>query len=293
MDALKELFRNTSSLQLVLGAIFFAVGVLGIFPIGVDKVRELSPWQQAAFAIVAVILAIPAGFKLFRDLLPYLKFKRTDAPINREYEERFQAAQQETRDIIPDRQILAEEDVWGPRIAIINDDIKKARANVIVSSDDNYLQAKGGVAKALVERAGQEVLEELTRRRRNRLKQGDIAITGGGASGALAILHPAVIDLDEQRYPNQQLIRKIVRRSLACATALGATSIVFPVLGGGTGSKYLTPWESIQAIIGEIVSLVKNARAHGEDDLTFIALYVFNPADVGGDLKKLLSPAAR
>ena len=293
MDALKELFRNTSSLQLVLGAFFFAVGVLGIFPIGVDKVRELSPWQQAIFAMIAVVLAIPAGFKLFRDLLPYLKFKRTDAPINREYEERFQAAQQETRDIIPDRQILAEEDIWGPRIAIINDDIKKARANVIVSSDDNYLQAKGGVAKALIERAGQEVLEELTRRRRNRLKQGDIAITGGGASGALAILHPAVIDLDEQRYPNQQLIRKIVRRSLACATALGATSIVFPVLGGGTGSKYLTPWESIQAMIGEIVSFVKDARAYEEDDLTFIALYVFNPADVGGDLKQLLSPAAR
>jgi O-acetyl-ADP-ribose deacetylase (regulator of RNase III) len=288
LDVLKALFGNAASVLVFVSAVFFLAGLIGIVPTGadLDKALVLSGLQRTALIVAALL--IPLGFAVHR----YLQLKQTAAPSDPDYNDRFHAEQKKLKDIVPAKQLLAEEEAWGPRIVVINDNIVNATAQVIVSSDDNHLQAKGGVAKAVVENAGPAVLRELVRRRSHRLKQGDLAITSGGDSGALAILHPAVIDLDEHRYPNQQLIRKIVRRSLACATALGAESIAFPVLGGGTGSKHLTPWESIQAMLGEIVSFVRTADVHGEDGLTFIGLYVFNPADIRGELRLLLSPPA-
>jgi O-acetyl-ADP-ribose deacetylase (regulator of RNase III) len=166
-----------------------------------------------------------------------------------------------------------------------------ARTDILVSSDDNYLQAKGGVAKAILDKAGSVVEAELARRRRHPLRQGDIAVTGGGLTGARAILHPAIIDLDQSRYPNQSLIRKVVRRSLSCAVALGAGSIAFPVLGGGTASKYLEPWESIQAIVGETLDHVRGSDTRTMGGLIYIALYVYDPKDIKGDINALIEGA--
>jgi O-acetyl-ADP-ribose deacetylase (regulator of RNase III) len=166
-----------------------------------------------------------------------------------------------------------------------------AKAEVLVSSDDNYLQAKGGVAKAILDKAGIDTLRELNYYRKSepKLGHGDVVVTTGGGTGARAIIHPAVIDLVQDRYPNQDLIRKVVSRCLDCAVAFGARSIAFPVLGGGTASKHLKPWDSIQAIVSELMTFAEKYDVHADGELSNIALYVFDTKTIAGDLDSLFT----
>jgi O-acetyl-ADP-ribose deacetylase (regulator of RNase III) len=115
----------------------------------------------------------------------------------------------------------------------------------------------------------------------HRFKQGQIAITTGGDRERRAIIHPAVIDLDENRYPTAEVVRSVVRRSLECSVAIGAQSVSFPVLGGGTASKFLKPTESVRTLTTEVPRFLKQYE-NDPDGLSHVALYIFDPADADG-----------
>ncbi len=116
-------------------------------------------------------------------------------------------------------------------------------------------------------------------------------MTSGGNTKARVILHPVVLDHDLSLYPTPAVIRTVVERCLACAAAVGAETIAFPVLGGGTASKNLDPRESVRTI-------VKTAREHLEEGkldasrLRSIFLCVFEQKDVPDDLEALLAADA-
>jgi hypothetical protein len=107
-----------------------------------------------------------------------------------------------------------------------------------------------------------------------------------------AIIHAAVIDLDENRYPTVETIRIVTRRILECAVALGARSIAFPVLKGGRATRYLRSSDSVNMIASEILAFM-NADDYFAEGLKRVALYVFNRADADALPKVLVEGGSR
>jgi O-acetyl-ADP-ribose deacetylase (regulator of RNase III) len=112
-------------------------------------------------------------------------------------------------------------------------DLTKSSAEVLVSSDDNYLSMGGGVSSSLLRAGGPEVQSHA--RKLVPLKQGDVAVTTAGLLAAKYIFHAVTIDMDERRYPDPQIIRTLVTRSLELSESLRIRSITYPALGTGVG----------------------------------------------------------
>lgn len=283
---MKEILSDFRSLILVLTVILIIIAILGRIPTGSspDSFISLNIIKRILFVVLAIVVVM-TGF-----LIEHMKTKGRIKPREtKEYTNQFQRTQDEIKVIIPAHNIVDEEDFEKTRFVILNGNILDARTDVIVSSDDNYLQAKGGVAKAILDKAGPTVSSELERYRRYKLKQGDLVFTTGGSSNIRAIIHPAVIDLDENRFPDEILVRKIVRRCLYCAIAFGAKRIAFPVIGGGTGSLHLKASESYEAIVSEVVKFLQNDNLTNGDFLTYVALYVFNSEDITGKISEVIT----
>ena len=283
-EIVKQAFKDIKSFVLFMFVILIVVSILGSIPMGPNSAKaiQLGTTERILFVVLAFFILGVTGFRSF-----ILQPKGPEPPKNKEYSDLLSSAEQKSREIIPLQNIIAERQIANCRVVIVNDDIVNSRTDILVSSDDNYLQAKGGVAKALVDSGGPDVKTELTRRRQHKLQHGDIAVTTGGRTGAIAIIHPAIIDLDLNLYPDPPLIGTVVRRSLRCAISLGAKSIAFPILGGGTASKTLRPWESIKAIIAEILNVLENSQTSGDGNLVYIALYVFDRSDIEEDIELL------
>lgn len=190
--------------------------------------------------------------------------------------------------LTPDEKIVVDKQIGQTHLLVINDDICNAATDIVVSSDDNYFTARYGVSKMLLDKLGEGVRRELERYRKagfrqneSGFRQGQVAITTGGQWGRRAVIHAAVIDLDRNHYPTREAIQTVTRRSLACAVALGAQSIAFPVLGGGYATKHMNPRACVNAIATEILAFMDGPdRDRGQ--LSGINLYIFNPQDNAG-----------
>jgi O-acetyl-ADP-ribose deacetylase (regulator of RNase III) len=112
-------------------------------------------------------------------------------------------------------------------------DLAQSSAEVLVSSDDNYLSMGGGVSRSLLHAGGSEIQSHA--RKLLPLKQGDVAVTTAGRLRAKYIFHAVTIDLDQGRYPDPPSIKSLVDRSLDLAESLHIRSITYPALGTGTG----------------------------------------------------------
>jgi O-acetyl-ADP-ribose deacetylase (regulator of RNase III) len=177
--------------------------------------------------------------------------------------------------------ILLEKPIGTSCFVVINDDICQASAELIVSSDDNHFTARGGVSKAILTKLGPYVRQQLDYFERKEFRQGHIVVTTGGDWDRRAVIHAAVIDLDENRYPTEESIRLVTRRILNCAVALGARTIALPVLGGGYATKYINSLGAVNAVSSEIVNFLE--RHSGElDELRRVFLYIYDRADADG-----------
>jgi O-acetyl-ADP-ribose deacetylase (regulator of RNase III) len=202
-----------------------------------------------------------------------------------------EAAKAAIAQLTAQEKIVVDRQFGEVRLRVINDDIRHATTDVIVSSDDNYFTARDGISKLLLDKLGAEVRRELDHYQKVGFRQGQVAVTTGGKWGRRAVIHAAVIDLDDQLYPTPQAIRILTRRSLGCAVALGARSIAFPVLGGGYASKHIGPNDCVKAIATEIVAFLTDQN-EDRDQLRGIMLYIFNPQDNAG-LPDILLDAGR
>jgi len=270
---LKFEFKEIPAVIIVLATLAAAIGLLGTNPLAPS--RELDPYTRAAFGVLATGLAI-AAFSMAR-----IKTPEVPRPTD-DYRERFDAAQEEFARLTPDFDIIAELQIGRVKFAVLNANILQATTDVIVSSDDNHFTARGGVAKADLTKAGPDVYRQLERFRKHRFRQGQIALTTGGNWNIRALIHAAVIDLEENRFPNEATIRRLTRRSLECAVAIGAHGITFPVLGGGTASKFITPQESVRALASETIEFLQQHLLDEDVTLTYVAIHVFNRADASG-----------
>lgn len=131
------------------------------------------------------------------------------------------------------------------KIEIIEGDITRAPADVLVNAANNHLWMGAGVAGALKRAGGREIEEEAVSK--GPISVGETVVTGAGKLGAKNIIHAAVMDQDLRT--DAAIIRRATVSSLKTADQLGLRSIAFPALGSGVGGFPLA--ECAEIMIGE------------------------------------------
>jgi O-acetyl-ADP-ribose deacetylase (regulator of RNase III) len=274
----------------IVGIIAAGIAIIGNNPLA--PASELSGWERGGLGALGAVC-----------LLLFLFWYRSQTSsgvdpgvVDPDYKARFDAAQLRIREITPEDRIIDHITINGIKFDVINGNILDSKDEIIVSSDDNRFTAAGGVAHAIVSKAGAPIIKELAQYKKRKFRQGQLAVTSAGYLDRYCIFHHVVIDHDENRYPDEETIEKIVYRSLLyrslqCAVTLGASSIAFPVLGGGTATKTLMPSDSVRVIVRSILEYL-NQTSTAKDSLSYIALYIFDKRDADG-VSQLVHPSHR
>jgi O-acetyl-ADP-ribose deacetylase (regulator of RNase III) len=195
--------------------------------------------------------------------------------------ERVRTAKLEIAHLTSADKIIANKKIGHGSVVVLNDDICNASFDVIVSSDDNHFRAEGGVSQMILKKLGPDVRRQLDYFRTQGFRQGEVAVTTGGDWNRRAVIHAAVVDLDNIQYPTLECIRTVTRRALHCADAMGARSIAFPVLGGGYAKTMFRPQDNVNVIASEIIAFLKEQRGP-ESSLRRVAFYIFKREDAEG-----------
>jgi O-acetyl-ADP-ribose deacetylase len=114
----------------------------------------------------------------------------------------------------------------------------------IVSSDDNYLSASGGVSAAILKVADDETVrgqmmdlvsgaQSGQEQSQSNLVGGQVVATVAGKLEAQFIFHCVAIDIDRNIRPDRTVVRELIVRCLELARNLGLASIAFPLVGAG------------------------------------------------------------
>jgi O-acetyl-ADP-ribose deacetylase (regulator of RNase III) len=168
---------------------------------------------------------------------------------------------------------LSEYRIGNAIFAVQYGDITACQANIIVSSDDNYLSMGGGVSYAISRAAGESMIAEA--RKQLPLKLGDVAVTSSGKLSCRYILHVVTIDHDTGAVADSEVIRSATRRCLELATVLRGNSIVFPALGTGVARF------PFQRCADAMVSAIVEELEKGGPERVTITLYQARGERVG------------
>ena len=136
--------------------------------------------------------------------------------------------------------------------AITYSDITSVSADVLVSSDDNYLSMGGGVSAAIARGAGPALIADA--RKHIPLSIGDVVVTSAGELAAKYVFHGVTIDKTRMAPADTDTIRRITRKCLDLAVALGVRKIAFPALG--TGAALVPAEPGAEAMTREIASFL-------------------------------------
>src|SRR5712691_11316035 len=109
----------------------------------------------------------------------------------------------------------AEYNMNGVIFAVQYGDITACSADVLVSSDDNYLSMGGGVSYTISRAAGASLTREA--RKQLPLKLGDVAVTSAGRLHSKYVFHGVTIDHDTQALADAEIIENTTRRCLELA----------------------------------------------------------------------------
>jgi O-acetyl-ADP-ribose deacetylase (regulator of RNase III) len=115
--------------------------------------------------------------------------------------------------------------------------ITEMTADVLVSSDDNYLSMSSGVSLSLLNGGGEEIRREA--HQQVPLKVGEVAVTTAGQLDARFIFHAVTLGYDQEHdllvYPSEEIICSATEKCLQLSDKFNIHSIVFPALGTGVG----------------------------------------------------------
>ncbi|NTV99771.1 MAG: hypothetical protein HGA19_00530, partial [Oscillochloris sp.] len=138
--------------------------------------------------------------------------------------------------------------IGDKELCLIPSDITTIVADVIVSSDDNLLTMGGGVSEAILSAGGINIWEES--RQYVPAALGSVAVTSAGSLSAKYIFHAIVIDYDEWKWPDIEIIQQVTMHCLDEAEARSCRSIVMPAFGTGAGS--LASETAAQAVVNTV-----------------------------------------
>jgi O-acetyl-ADP-ribose deacetylase len=125
----------------------------------------------------------------------------------------------------------------------------------VVSPEDTFVSAGGGVAYQLAVNAGPEaILNELTKFAP--IPHGAIAVTSGGSLPVHYIFHAAALEIapNGKYLVDRSDVSAVMVEVLATASALGVGLVLVPLIG--TGVAPLQPLESLEALLDGIASWV-------------------------------------
>lgn len=132
---------------------------------------------------------------------------------------------------------LVQYDIGFHTLEVVHGDIVTITAEVLVSSDDNYLTMGGGVSAGILRAGGDAVHEHATKfvpsHGASPLRRGDVVVTTAGRLPSKFIFHAVTIDRDAGQRPTVDTIRDATSRAMALADTLKVRSIAFPALGTG------------------------------------------------------------
>ncbi|BAZ00665.1 Appr-1-p processing domain protein [Tolypothrix tenuis PCC 7101] len=134
-------------------------------------------------------------------------------------------------------------------VKIYQGDITNLVADVIVSSDDNYLTMGGGVSYRIRSVGGGEIYSEAQKLVPASI--GDVLITTAGALSAQKIFHGIVIDYNDNRLPSKKVIEQVIHTCIEKANDEKYRSIAFPLLGTGAGG--FPAIEALEIILSQVI----------------------------------------
>lgn len=143
-------------------------------------------------------------------------------------------------------------DFNGCKLRLTYGNLADFAAEVLVSSDDNLLSMRAGVANTLARAAGWDWINK-EKNKYLPLEIGKVAVTSGGELDACYIFHPVTIayrggEIVER--PTELHVQEATIRCLRLAEALGVESIAFPALA--TGSAEFPPQIAASAMARSI-----------------------------------------
>src|SRR5438105_11302531 len=148
-------------------------------------------------------------------------------------------------------------------LRVVQLDLARAKANIVVISDNTRLSLSGGIGLAMLETAGAGILDRRDVETHRRLNRGERVVFGRvfesppGSLFAERIFHVAVVDWDLSIRTTAEIVRASASECFrwaeryAVATAsrsehVGKFTIALPLMGAGAGG--LTYAESLDAI---------------------------------------------
>lgn len=175
---------------------------------------------------------------------------------------------------VTSRSLMGHDDFGGTRRAVI-------------SPDDTFISASGGVALALILKAGLPfVLNELAKF--SKVPQRQVVATSGGDLPVHYIYHAAATQLetDGSSHISTEDIAESVGNALDLAVAQGIDTIFAPLIGAGT--EGIQPTLSLGAIVG---AAAKFATLHPTSSITVIVVALNEGAVSKEDARASLTAA--
>ncbi len=118
-------------------------------------------------------------------------------------------------------------------IKIIEGDITKVKAEAIVNAANESLYHGGGVARAIVEAGGEEIVEESRKiiEERKKLKVGEAVYTSAGNLRKLGVKY--IIHVVGPRGTKPELLKEAIKNVFDLSRNLGVKSIALPAISCG------------------------------------------------------------
>lgn len=135
-------------------------------------------------------------------------------------------------------------------------DLTKSKADVLVSSDDDYITMGGGVSAAIRRAAGETILLDVAKKIPAQL--GDVVVTSAGSLPAKHVFH--AITIGDGDVSHTEIIANTTRRALQLLQTLQLSSIAFPAIGAGVAGF---PYGDVAVQMADVVvsELRSSARA--------------------------------
>ncbi|MCB9296338.1 MAG: macro domain-containing protein [Lewinellaceae bacterium] len=147
--------------------------------------------------------------------------------------------------------------VNGVQLDIVYEDITELPSDAMVNSCNEQMLMRGGVAAAILHKAGEGILAELKANYRAPLKLGEVAVSSGGQSGARYIYHACMVDFHQLiASASREELANAVKACLTYAEQHRVQHIAFPALGTGVARIRFrnagdTMVEAIQAFLAK------------------------------------------
>ena len=142
-------------------------------------------------------------------------------------------------------------------LSLIEGDITKVPADVIVNAANSRLAGGGGVDGAIHRAGGPSIMEELDaiRPRIGRCETGRAVVTGAGRLPAQFVVHAVGPVYRDGRQGEPELLASCYRISLELAQEKGARSVTFPSISTGVYGYPMA--EAAEVAIGAVAEVLR------------------------------------